>query len=354
MLGLTNAASAAPPSYNPGGTVAATGAVAPGGTVSVTGTGWNISGCDGNISITGPNPDTSEIATATASSGGWTTSFVMSASASPVTRTYQVYCGTLTTSFQVVALVNTFTDVPNGQWYTESVEWSVARQITTGVGGTNRFEPFGNTTRGDAVTFMWRLAGSPTPPVAPPCGFSDIRVGSYFADAVCWAVNQTPKITTGIGGTQGSTTATFGPNRIVNRAQYITMLWRMAGAPTGAPVAGFTDVAVTDYFYVATNWAFQEGITTGVGGTLVFDPFQWVTRAQAVTFLQRFAEAEGTYGPASLSAALVAAQATTQPASSAPAIGNGIAMLVVVALGVGVGLQLLRPRRLHLRKGDGS
>jgi hypothetical protein len=355
-------ANGAPPEYNAGGTVTANpAAVAPGATVNLTGAGWGVAGCDGNISVTGPTPSTAVVATATASAGAWTSSFVMSPSTTAVTRSYVAYCGTTSTTFQVVVLVNTFSDVPNNTWFTEPVEWAAARQITTGVGGTDRFEPSGNVTRAEAVTFMWRLAGSPTTGFpSPPCGFTDVATSAYYAQAVCWAVNQNPKITTGIGGTQGNPSTTFAPNRIVNRSQYITMLWRMGGAPTGAPNAGFTDVPQDAFYFTAVNWAVQQGITTGIGGTsggnsALFKPLDFVSRAQAVTFLQRFALSQnGTFGPASLSAALVAGQSVAKPASSAPAIGNGIAMLVVVALGVGVGLQLLRPRRLHLGKNQDS
>jgi hypothetical protein len=359
VVGSAHVASAgSPPSYTAGGTVVANpGAVAPGQPVALTGAGWNVLGCVGNISVVGPSPSTAVVATATPTAGAWTSSFLMQPSSTAVTRTYTAYCGTTSRTFQVVALVNTFDDVPNNTWFTESAEWALARGITTGVGGTDRFEPSGLVTRADAVTFLWRLAGEPPAPVAPPCGFTDVPPSAYYATAVCWAVNQTPKITTGVGGVAGGTTTNiFAPNRIVNRSQYVTMMWRMAGAPTGAPSANFADVPINAFYFTAVNWSVQEGITTGPGGTpgspsALFFPLDNVTRAQAVTFLQRFALAEGDLGPAALSAALVAGQALTPPASNAPAIGNGIAMLVVVALGVGVGLQLLRPRRLHLRSG---
>ncbi len=73
-------------------------------------------------------------------------------------------------------------------------------------------------------------------------GFTDVSSSAYYAQAVCWAVSQSPKITTGVGGTPGTASTTFAPNRIVNRSQYVTMMWRMGGAPTGAPSAGFADV----------------------------------------------------------------------------------------------------------------
>jgi len=208
------------------------------------------------------------------------------------------------------------------------------------------------------VTFMWRLAGQPVAPTE--CGFPDVSPSAFYAQAVCWAVSQEPRITTGVGGTQGDPSSRFAPDRIVSRGEYITMLWRMGGAPLGAPNQGFVDVPQDAFYFTAVNWAVQQGITTGAGGSpgspsAFFKPLDSVTRAQAVTFLQRFAQSQdGEYGPASLSAALVAAQSLTKSASSAPAIGNGIAMLVVVALGVGVGLQLLRPRRLRLRGGQDS
>ena len=81
---------------------------------------------------------------------------------------------------------NPFTDVPAGSYYEDAVIWAVGKGITTGTSAVT-FDPNGNCTRAQAVTFLWRTAGSPEPETrAMP--FTDVPVGSYYYDAVLWAV----------------------------------------------------------------------------------------------------------------------------------------------------------------------
>ena len=53
-----------------------------------------------------------------------------------------------------------FVDVPEGSYYEEAVNWAVEKGITTGTDATH-FSPDGICTRAQAVTFLWRAAGSP-------------------------------------------------------------------------------------------------------------------------------------------------------------------------------------------------
>lgn len=57
--------------------------------------------------------------------------------------------------------------------------------------------------------------------------------------------------------------------------------------PSNAAVSGFSDVASGAYYSKAINWATANGIAYGKGNNL-FDPDGTVTRAEAVTFLQRY------------------------------------------------------------------
>ena len=51
----------------------------------------------------------------------------------------------------------TFVDVPSTEYYYEAVNWAVANGITTGV-GNNRFDPNGQCTRAQVVTFLYRAS----------------------------------------------------------------------------------------------------------------------------------------------------------------------------------------------------
>ncbi|MFQ5556859.1 MAG: S-layer homology domain-containing protein [Acidimicrobiales bacterium] len=50
---------------------------------------------------------------------------------------------------------NPFTDVPDGQFYTEAVDWAFNNGITTGTTATT-FSPDANVTRAENITFAWR------------------------------------------------------------------------------------------------------------------------------------------------------------------------------------------------------
>lgn len=113
--------------------------------------------------------------------------------------------------------------------------------------------------------------------------FSDVAESDYYHDAVV-ALHDDKII-------NGMTPTTFGAAGTLERGQFVTMLYRMAGSPAVTASASFTDVASADYFAPAVAWAVAGKITTGANaeGT-VFDPHGAVTREQAVTFLYRFAE----------------------------------------------------------------
>ena len=83
---------------------------------------------------------------------------------------------------------NPFTDVPAGSYYEDAVIWAVDKGITTGTSATT-FNPNGICTRAQAVTFLWRAAGSPAAKSAV-MPFTDVKAGSYYYDAVLWAVEK--------------------------------------------------------------------------------------------------------------------------------------------------------------------
>ena len=117
----------------------------------------------------------------------------------------------------------------------------------------------------------------------PITEFKDIALQSpEFQKAIQWAANT--RITTGTGE------GTFSPNKVVNRAEMLTYLWRLAGEPKVEPGASFVDVKDGDYFADAVAWATELGITKGTTA-LTFSPYLTCTRAQIVTFLYRYDQA---------------------------------------------------------------
>ena len=171
---------------------------------------------------------------------------------------------------------NPFTDVPSGAYYEDAVVWAVKKDITSGTSATT-FNPDGSCTRAQAVTFLWRAAGSPEPKSAA-MPFTDVPAGSYFEKAVLWAVEN--------GITKGTSDTTFSPDASCTRAQIVTFLWRAGGSPAVSGNSAFSDVASDAYYAAAVAWAEKNGVTGGIGGGL-FGSDNTCTRAQIVTFLHR-------------------------------------------------------------------
>ena len=169
-----------------------------------------------------------------------------------------------------------FVDVATGSYYEDAVDWAVENGITQGTDDTH-FSPDGICTRAQAVTFLWRAAGSPEPETrAMP--FTDVPVGSYYYDAVLWAVEN--------GITKGTSDTTFSPNMTCTRAQIVAFLWRSEKSPAAGTANPFADVKSTAYYADAVLWAVKENITKGTTNT-TFSPDADCTRAQIVTFLWR-------------------------------------------------------------------
>ena len=169
-----------------------------------------------------------------------------------------------------------FVDVATGSYYEDAVDWAVENGITKGTDDTH-FSPDGICTRAQAVTFLWRTAGSPEPKTNT-MPFTDVNAGSYYYDAVLWAVEN--------GITEGTSDTTFSPNMTCTRAQIVAFLWRSEKSPAAGTANPFADVKSTAYYADAVLWAVKENIIKGTTNT-TFSPNADCTRAQIVTFLWR-------------------------------------------------------------------
>ena len=182
---------------------------------------------------------------------------------------------TVKAAFQPIAFP-VFTDVPSGSYYEEAVRWAAENGVTAGTDSAH-FSPDGICTRAQAVTFLWRAAGSPAPK-SSAMPFTDVPAGSYYYNAVLWAVEN--------GISKGTSDTAFSPDKTCTRAQIVTFLWRSQNAPAAGSSNPFADVAASDYYAGAVLWAVKNDITKGTGAT-TFSPDADCTRAQIVTFLWR-------------------------------------------------------------------
>ena len=171
-----------------------------------------------------------------------------------------------------------FGDVSTSVYYYEAVKWAQEKGITGGI-GNGLFGPNQPCTRAQIVTFLWRATGSPV--VNYAMNMSDVPEGSYYAEAVRWALSE--------GITTGTTGNTFSPDSECTRAQAVAFLFRYAASEAVTLqelVSGFSDAdSVPGYALPAMNWALAEEIVQGNGSKLM--PNDSCTRAQIVTFLFR-------------------------------------------------------------------
>ena len=95
-----------------------------------------------------------------------------------------------------VAGTNQFSDVKPTDWYYKAVSWAVEKGITTGY-GSGTFQPYASCSRAMIVTFLKRMYDPSSKPQYKNA-FPDVPKGAWFTDAVMWAVQY--GITTGKGG----------------------------------------------------------------------------------------------------------------------------------------------------------
>ena len=170
-----------------------------------------------------------------------------------------------------------FSDVPNGAWYADAVDYVYEHGIMNGTSNTT-FSPDSPMTRAMLVTVLHRAAGSPS--AATGAAFFDVPSNAYYTDAVAWA--SANGIVTGYGNGR------FGSNDPVSRAQIATILWRYAGSPSADAGQNFADESsIPAYASAAVDWARTNGVVNGTTGNR-FDPQGNATRAQVATILRNY------------------------------------------------------------------
>lgn len=116
---------------------------------------------------------------------------------------------------------NPFSDVADGQWYTDAVVWAAETGITVGT-SENTFNPNDNVTREQMATFLYRFAEyeslDPIEVTGDLSAFPDANeVAGFATEAMTWAVGQ--KIIAGVDGN-------LAPDGTATRAQVATVLMR--------------------------------------------------------------------------------------------------------------------------------
>ena len=128
-------------------------------------------------------------------------------------------------------------------------------------------------------------------------GMPNSRVPTNFSDVAEDAPYRVAvKLLVEFKVTTGTSPTTFSPDTILTRAQASTFLWRFAGSPEPGVDSSFADVDAGSYYHDAVRWMLEHGITTGTSPT-TFSPDGPLTRAEVVTFIWRLAGLPDAFAP---------------------------------------------------------
>ena len=201
--------------------------------------------------------------------------------------TQRVTSLTLTNSTVVYAGWNPFTDVGSGDWFYEDVLYVYNQGLMEGT-GADTFSPDAAVTRGQVVTILWRMAGSPAVNFA--MDFSDVTEDTRCAEAIRWAASE--------GIAQGFADGSFGQDVYVSREQLAAFLYRevqhQGGGFTGMwyfPL-NYPDIEELGAFAdEAMHWCVMTGVLQGTAdGRLA--PKATADRAQLSAILHRYLTVE--------------------------------------------------------------
>lgn len=118
----------------------------------------------------------------------------------------------------------TFTDVKNGKWFTDAIEWCAQNGLASGK-GNGKFDPNGNVTRQELAVFMMKMAeyyGEDTSGRNDLSSFADsASVPKWARDYVKWAVDA------GLISGQASGGKTYlAPKNNATRAEFASIIMR--------------------------------------------------------------------------------------------------------------------------------
>ena len=180
-----------------------------------------------------------------------------------------------------------FTDVPDGSVLGPGIQRAARLGIMPGV-GDGRFDPERPVTRLDTAAPMvrlWQALGG-TCPRATRTPFRDLPArGGVRVDIACLYAE---------GVVAGTGAVTYSPDRVLNRAQMMTLMarmWRLRGhdCPDDPPDP-FDDVSDGHYHRADILCMYALGVTRGTGAN-TFSPEQQLTRAEVAVFAARFHDA---------------------------------------------------------------
>lgn len=177
-----------------------------------------------------------------------------------------------------------YTDVPENCWFYDHAKSLYERQIMTGINKTT-FAPLDSLKRAHFVLTLYRLAGSPD--VTYEDKFTDVPEGEWFTDAVIWAYQNgitTGYSDSGLFGIADNITR----EQLVSMMYRFAQANKIDTSASASLEGFADGQSVHDFALDAMKWAVAEGLIKGDGTTGLLNAFQPVIRAETASVLDRY------------------------------------------------------------------
>ena len=194
----------------------------------------------------------------------------------------------LVSSVLIVSANGIYSDVPDGAWYKEAVEYCYDKGLMIGV-GSNTFGGDILVNREMFATIVYRMEGSPQPNITlSQSKLIDVS-DNYARIPILWAFES--------GITAGTSKITFSGKDSITREQLVTMLHRYASikdirhSATDRTLSYYSDVSeVSSWALSSVEWAVKYGIIEDdvCRGTKLLKPKRNCTRAEVASMVYHF------------------------------------------------------------------
>ena len=177
-----------------------------------------------------------------------------------------------------------FTDVSDTYWGAEAIDFVSSRELMNGV-GNKLFAPGHKLTRGQLCQLLYNLEDAPA---SGDSAFTDVADGAWFADAVDWAAFQGIVSGYG-NGAFGPNDPITREQLTVMLYRYAQLKGYDVRVGEDTNILSYTDAqAISEYTVSAMQWACGAGIIKGTGDGSMLSPLGDATRAEVATMLMRF------------------------------------------------------------------
>lgn len=179
-----------------------------------------------------------------------------------------------------------FVDVKEDDWFAPCVQYVYEQKIMKGMDATH-FGPDGVLTRAQFAAMLYRMEGSPE--VTYRNVFTDVKDGEFYTDAVMWASSENVGVITGYAGGELFGPSDMVTREQMALMMYRYARYKGYDTTKASDLTGFPDKSeVSEFAEKAVSWAAAEGLLKGDQGKL--HPLGAANRAEGAAVIQRFME----------------------------------------------------------------